>query len=1182
MTYEKELGQPAHTERQIAGAHGNEEPSASKTVLPGPIASLVSLATAASSLSIRAGGFIGQTALRLGRLSALSGVELGRATLELVLFQAGEDVAGTSRGSVGRAAAEGLLESSLSMLHQTLIQTSFLVSAGFHLGSFSLSTGLSLSHAILSTINGILGNTDTSKAIATIIVMVQKEFRNTDNSIERVNLGDILSGVIGFALLQRWSIERTETELQEVGAIEVVWDIVVVDDAIGENVKLLDGQKSGNDEGDMRMSRRRHESTVSLIDDEEIDSSLINDDASMMSNASTRHNATSPIVGRPEVAFQQQLMDQLQPGAAVKITSQSVTQTVVTVDVEGALATNVQPPHGYSLVAAHVSEEPDVNHKLVFQNKKRRRRSGSFTVQDSSKRVWQPPQDGTASRVEEISSDLEGTEPGPAILTNQTASPSLLEIPQSPPAEKPQPNEKRAMSPLPTFTNRRGSTDDGLRRPPMTSYHSDPAEMRIQSRDKPNKKPSLRRTIMARTPNMFDFWNHPGSRSDKKSPTQPVGISDAAKARISTYEAMSQTPTSPGIQKKQSIRSTAPSSTYPRQSLDMVRSSDLEKPPPSHDGPVPRSKHRRHASSICSVATTTSQTSMILKSDVDNVFHSIPQALNRIGRLPGQFPSAQFVESIVRFARFSHAAYGSSFLRYTGASTYRSSDSDHASNEPMNAHHSFTSYAQQDPASIILSSHVDPLGSDITGQTSSESGLPLVHYLSLDHDSKAVVLSCRGTLGFEDVLTDMTADYEDFVWNGAKYQVHKGMLESARRLITDNGGRLIATIKAALEEFDDYGVILCGHSLGGGVSAILGIMMAHPNPDFIEGSDDVNAFVTASRNFISPSAGRFRSRSTAQEKTTVTNVADHLALTLPANRPIQVYTYGPAATLCPALSRATRGLIITTIHGADIVPYLSLGTLRDFQAVALAFKTDSRDAKGEVRRRVWQGIRKSFYESTAGPGIAMLSGEPAYGGDSQMGDQWPWEALQSLRKGMTSLKLVPPGECFLIERQDVLRRHAFVSPPSIPEQAKSAASARRNKETRRYYDASEHTTDDADGEMDDAQSKKDRSGRSRDKHRDKPEPVPLTLTNAYKPASHIRLTHIANVQKRFGSEVHLGGGSKMGAGSDGAEFGSTSPASGLGALAGGTSSGSMFADHMPVRYERALEMLGKGLGSGIG
>src|SRR6185369_4119977 len=36
---------------------------------------------------------------------------------------------------------------------------------------------------------------------------------------------------------------------------------------------------------------------------------------------------------------------------------------------------------------------------------------------------------------------------------------------------------------------------------------------------------------------------------------------------------------------------------------------------------------------------------------------------------------------------------------------------------------------------------------------------PLVHYLCVDHRSRAVVLTLRGTLGLSDVLTDLTCDY---------------------------------------------------------------------------------------------------------------------------------------------------------------------------------------------------------------------------------------------------------------------------------------------------------------------------------------------------------------------------------------------------------------------------------------
>ncbi len=58
----------------------------------------------------------------------------------------------------------------------------------------------------------------------------------------------------------------------------------------------------------------------------------------------------------------------------------------------------------------------------------------------------------------------------------------------------------------------------------------------------------------------------------------------------------------------------------------------------------------------------------------------------------------------------------------------------------------------------------------------------LWYTISLDHQSKAVVLACRGTLGFEDVLADLTCDYDDLVWRGESYKVHKGIHASARRL----------------------------------------------------------------------------------------------------------------------------------------------------------------------------------------------------------------------------------------------------------------------------------------------------------------------------------------------------------------------------------------------------------------
>jgi hypothetical protein len=286
---------------------------------------------------------------------------------------------------------------------------------------------------------------------------------------------------------------------------------------------------------------------------------------------------------------------------------------------------------------------------------------------------------------------------------------------------------------------------------------------------------------------------------------------------------------------------------------------------------------------------------------------------------------------------------------------------------------------------------------------STGTGIPMVHFVTLDHVSHAVVLTCRGTLGFEDVLTDMTCDYDLITYGGKKYEVHKGMMASARRLLEGGGGRVMATIKAALEEFPEYGLVLCGHSLGGGVSALLAILISEPGTG--------TAFVTKGEEEY----GRqpLLITSSSNKGTAIPRPAE--ILKLPAGRPVHVYAYGPPATMSPSLRLVTRGLVTTVVNNQDIVPYLSLGILHDFQAVALAFKTDESGAKGEVRKRVWEGLKGKWYNN------------PAYAGESDHDEMWAYSALKTLRASMLSTKLVPPGEVFMVESMRVLRRNAFVS-----------------------------------------------------------------------------------------------------------------------------------------------------------
>ncbi|PYH45337.1 lipase family protein [Aspergillus saccharolyticus JOP 1030-1] len=417
--------------------------------------------------------------------------------------------------------------------------------------------------------------------------------------------------------------------------------------------------------------------------------------------------------------------------------------------------------------------------------------------------------------------------------------------------------------------------------------------------------------------------------------------------------------------------------------------------------------HNRASSpSIYSLATAGSETSLVLahrprKSAYDDT--EALQSLNRDGTVPGIFPAKHFMQNIRRFCRFSSASYGSHALKVMGVPRLTSVLPAEEVSSPE--HSDFSDHTGLPASTILLSSFVDSAGgTNAAGET--ESGIPLVHYLSLDHESKAVVLTLRGTWGFEDILTDMTCEYDDLEWQGRSWKVHKGMHASAKRLLMGGGGRVMLTIRAALEEFSDYGLVLCGHSLGGGVAALLATMISEPSSDAFGASFTTTSYQTTN---LSPSDNKAQ----AYDK----------AFFVPSGRPIHVYAYGPPATMSPFLRRATRGLITTIVNGQDVVPCLSLGILHDMHTVAVAFKGDVSGARSHVGFRVWEGFRQSivskFYVNE--PPILTHAG---YGVGE---DAWAWNTLKKLREEMRAPKLLPPGEVFLVETMRVLQRNAFTS-----------------------------------------------------------------------------------------------------------------------------------------------------------
>jgi hypothetical protein len=88
------------------------------------------------------------------------------------------------------------------------------------------------------------------------------------------------------------------------------------------------------------------------------------------------------------------------------------------------------------------------------------------------------------------------------------------------------------------------------------------------------------------------------------------------------------------------------------------------------------------------------------------------------------------------------------------------------------------------------------------------------YFVSVDRTAKAVVLTCRGTLGLQDLLTDLTFHYDAVhlrdAAEGAYYYAHSGMLASAKNLARRHGA-VHDCLKRALEDWPSYGLVLTGH-----------------------------------------------------------------------------------------------------------------------------------------------------------------------------------------------------------------------------------------------------------------------------------------------------------------------------------------------------------------------------------
>ena len=90
------------------------------------------------------------------------------------------------------------------------------------------------------------------------------------------------------------------------------------------------------------------------------------------------------------------------------------------------------------------------------------------------------------------------------------------------------------------------------------------------------------------------------------------------------------------------------------------------------------------------------------------------------------------------------------------------------------------------------------------------------YFIALDREKKKVVLALRGSTNHHDWMTDLCGAGEVFLCGEA----HRGMLHSSRELYA----RVGHTLLDQLQRNPGYGLIVCGHSLGGGVSSLFTLL----------------------------------------------------------------------------------------------------------------------------------------------------------------------------------------------------------------------------------------------------------------------------------------------------------------------------------------------------------------------
>ncbi len=191
----------------------------------------------------------------------------------------------------------------------------------------------------------------------------------------------------------------------------------------------------------------------------------------------------------------------------------------------------------------------------------------------------------------------------------------------------------------------------------------------------------------------------------------------------------------------------------------------------------------------------------------------------------------------------------------------------------------------------------------------------VTYYVCKDEASKKLVVAVRGTLSIGDTLTDLDAQVT-FLPCAPQYYAHKGIAACAEWLYKELTGQGPFDVNNWLKHHkqEGYSLLICGHSLGAGVAAILSVYMVRQHPD------------------------------------------------------VQAISYAPPLCMDPRLAHKMRPAITSIVYKHDIISRLSLPNLfRLKKQMSNAFKVCA-SSKFSIMRAGFRKAHDAMFDPSIQPG----------------------------------------------------------------------------------------------------------------------------------------------------------------------------------------------------------------------